>query len=123
MKLHVDDKMGGWLTDHGVTKGAMTSNRLVGAIRIAEFSPSQKDSVLTIIRAEDTQLNDVKPFSCSIWVARACSRLRDEGLMHYKDWTEVRREVLDFSNTHWLGSAKNNQPRPLAYSKVCGLSC
>ena len=109
------------MTDHDSNKGAMSSNKLIGIIRIADFDASQSDRFETIIRQEDFQLIDIKPFSCCIWMRRACSRLRDEGIMHIDDWAEVRRELPDFSNEYWLSSSNDKQPRPLGYSKVCGL--
>ena len=75
----------------------------------------------TIIREDNFKLDTIKPISCSIWIGRACARLKDEGLMHFDDWEEIRREVLDFSNGHWNSGMVNEQSRPLGFSRVCGI--
>ena len=125
MKFHIEGATaaGGWMTEHGTTLGAMKSSKLVAIIRVAEFEASQKDRMETIIREDDGRLNDIGEISCSIWVGRACTRLRDAGLMHFGgDWAEVRREVLDISNSHWHSGYENSQPRPLVFSRVCGMA-
>ena len=122
MKLHIDGEEDAWMADHGTTLGAMSSSKLVGIIRIAEFHPSQRDKMEAIVRQDDSELNGIKPMTCAIWVGRACERLRDEGLMQFEDWAAVRREVLDFSNGHWESGFSNKQPRPLGYSRLCGLT-
>ena len=120
-KLHLTGSTGGWIPDHGTTLGAMGSTKLVGAIRTADFDPSQRDKVETIIRQDDSKLHEIEPLNCRIWVSRACLRLRDEKLMDFEQWEDVRREVVDFSNGHWHSGYYNEQPRPLGFSRVCGL--
>lgn len=94
---------------------------LIGLFRIISFDPAKLDSIHAMVRTDDDSLNQIPGMNCRIWVARVCERLKDAGFMAFESWQDVETETMGFANAHKASSGRNDQPRPLGFSKACGL--
>ncbi|MCJ1420122.1 hypothetical protein MMC32_006479 [Xylographa parallela] len=121
-KFHVDGRQGRWKTDHGTTKGALTSSMLIGLVRIADVPMNQADTVAKLITAEDAMINEIEGFRCRLYVERACERLKAQGHVQFTSWEVLQQDMEAFGNRYANEAEQNIQPRPIAVALKCGLT-
>ena len=125
MKYHVKNIGGGWITDHGITKGVFKSFLLVGLFRIANVPPGWESVVDNKIRTYDSQLNHINGITCRKWVLWVLAKLQepDNGysILKCNDLNALEQELLAFGNANAMSTSHNVQPRPVGASSLCSL--
>ncbi|MCJ1432274.1 hypothetical protein MMC27_001630 [Xylographa pallens] len=121
-KFHVDGRQGRWKTDHGTTKGALTSSMLIGLVRIADIPMHQVNTVAKLTTAEDAIINEIEGFRCRLYVERACERLKGQGHVQFTSWQVLQQDMEAFGNRYANEAEQNIQPRPIAVALKCELT-
>lgn len=106
---------------HESTKSIFKEFLLVGLVRIASIEEGDREVVDRMARVEDETVNQIEGMTCCVWVKRFCERLRKEGLMRFESWERLEEELVSWGVENNQSSLDNVQPRPLSFSKVCGL--
>jgi hypothetical protein len=123
-KYHIKTQGSGWIADHGPNSGVFKSFLLVGLFRIADVPAGLGGYVDQTLRTYDNQLNN-SGITCKVWVFRVLELLRRKSngyaVLKCNDFTALEREVKDWGNSETPGAARNEQPRALAASQICGL--
>ncbi|KAH6668904.1 hypothetical protein B0J14DRAFT_599594 [Halenospora varia] len=109
VKYHIRGNIGRWMAAHESTKSIFKEFLLVGLV------------VDRMARVEDETVNQIEGTTCRVWVKRFCERLREEGLMRFESWERLGEELVSWGVENNQSSLDNVQPRPLSFSKVCGL--
>jgi len=123
-KYHIKTQGSGWITDHGPTSGVFKSFLLVGLFRIADIPAGWEGYVDQTIRSYDNQVN-TPGTTCKVWVFWVLELLKRQSngytILKCNDLTTLEREIKDWGNTKAPGAARNDQPRPVGASRICGL--
>ena len=91
-------------------------------MRIADIPSANRDAVVSMIKQEDGTFYQIPGIDGKAYVMRACERLKAGEQMDFATLEDLEIEVLIFGNNNIGGAFHNTQPRPLSYSRVCGLS-
>ncbi|OQE36110.1 hypothetical protein PENCOP_c012G07008 [Penicillium coprophilum] len=116
-KYHARGIGGGWIAAHEATAGIFTENFLCVIIQIATIRPTAHEHVDEIMRSCDKSLNSIPGITCRVWILTVLRRLVDEGVVHC-DIGELEKDCLGFGNEHSATASANEQPRPVAKSRV-----
>ncbi|KEQ61992.1 uncharacterized protein M437DRAFT_50550 [Aureobasidium melanogenum CBS 110374] len=123
-KYHVRGSAGRWLADHAVAKGVLKDFLLVGLVQIATIPPDFMDNVDSIFRTYDNQVNQIPGLTCRTWIFHVLELMqKPQGgrvILKCDDLAALEREVLDWGNVNAQSASRNEQPRPLYRSSLCG---
>lgn len=125
-KYHIKTVGPGWIPDHGVNAAVMREFLLVGLFRIADVPVPWYPHLDRTFRSLDASLNHPAQ-TCRVWVLDVLSELQklmdgEERIFKCDDLLALQQEIFDWGNLHAMSAAKNDQPRPIDASKLCGLS-
>lgn len=95
---------------------------MIGLYRVAAVRPLGMGWVDQVITEEDGRLGHMGGVMGSVWLGRACERLREEGVMAFGSWGGLREEVCGFSKQHWESTLMGAQPRPVGVASCCALT-
>ncbi|MCJ1284172.1 hypothetical protein MMC26_003503 [Xylographa opegraphella] len=120
-KFHITGSAARWISAHAETKAITAEFLLVGLVRVAATGEEQQDLVRRVITAEDGHLNETPGMRCRSRLRDGCERLRGVGLMRFESWEALQGECEGFGNEAAEGCERNEQPRPVWESRVCGV--
>lgn len=123
-KYHVKDIGEGWIPDHGVVRAVSKEFLLVGLFKIADVPAGQEEYLDQAMRSFDDRLN-IPETTCKVWllwIANILQRPNDgQRILKTDDSDALEREIKEWGNTHAMSAARNEQPRPVGASLICGL--
>jgi len=125
IKYHIKGAVGAWIAEYVSTRGALTSLVLIGAMRVAgNWSPGSQATVDSIIREDETRLNDIPGLTCRVFTLNALERLQRRGFATFSNIGAVEQEAIAFANGNVdsCENAQDPQPRPIDFSRVCGMT-
>ncbi|KAF4634258.1 hypothetical protein G7Y89_g3848 [Cudoniella acicularis] len=121
-KYHIRGSIGRWMAAHEQAKGILKEFLLVGLVHVAVIDEGKNKVVDTLARVEDDTVNQIEGTTCHFWARRFCEGLRAARVMDFRSWKELEEELVTWGIENDESSLENVQPRPLSFSKVCGLS-
>lgn len=126
MKYHIRNVGSGWMPDHGVTTAIFKEFLLVGLFRIADVAEKWHPHLDQISRSLDANLNHPTQ-TCRVWALDVLALLQKplhdgQRIFNCDDIPALQQEIFDWGNLHAPSAARNEQPRPIGASALCGLS-
>ncbi|KAI9929430.1 hypothetical protein ASPWEDRAFT_536476 [Aspergillus wentii DTO 134E9] len=125
MKYHIKGEGGGWIASHEHTAGVLKSFLLVGLLRIADVPVGSEIYLDQAFRTYDNQLNDLPSITCRVWAFWVLELLKKsvkgQRILNCNDLQALEEEVKNRGNSHAMSADRNQQPRPVADSALCGL--
>ncbi|RAH80679.1 hypothetical protein BO86DRAFT_121756 [Aspergillus japonicus CBS 114.51] len=123
-KYHIKQQGSGWIAAHGPTAGVFKSFLLVGLFRIADIPAGLESHLDKTMKAYDNRLNS-PGITCRVWVLWVLALLQKpisgKVILRCDNLHSLEAEAKDWGNANAAGAARNDQPRPLATSTLCGL--
>lgn len=123
-KYHVKQQGGGWIADHGPTAGVLKSFLLIGLFQIALVPAGRESDVDGALRTYDHSLN-MAGITCRVWILRVLALLQNPtngySILKCPELKALEEEIKVWGNENAASAALNRQPRPIAWSKLCGL--
>jgi hypothetical protein len=113
-----------WNTDHGVTTGALASNRLLALVGIKKPVGQAVGTMTAVITEKDHELSVRTNITCRIYIKEACERLKQQGMLHFNSWADLEAEVFSIGNREnpivheGFQSGNFVKPRPVVISTV-----
>ncbi len=119
-KYHVKTQGSGWIAEHGVTKGILKENFLVGLFLLGNVANELEERTKALVTEEDGLLNTIPGTTCRVWLMRALARVQASGSLRCPDLVALEREIKDWGNSHQKSALLAKKPRPLGVSSLCG---
>jgi hypothetical protein len=101
---------------------------LVGLFRIADVPAHQYPHLDRTFRSLDARLNHPTQ-ACQVWALDVLALLQEqkqvdsgERIFNCDDIPVLQQEIFDWGNLHAMSAARNEQPRTIGASTLCGLS-
>ncbi|KAJ5754876.1 hypothetical protein N7533_004419 [Penicillium manginii] len=124
-KYHIKTVGPGWIPDHAANAAIRKEFLLVGLFRIADVPAHWYPHLDRTFRSLDARLNHPAQ-TCRVWALDVLVLLNEpvdgERVFECDDIPALQQEVFDWGNLHAMSAARNEQPRPIGASSLCGLS-
>jgi len=122
IKYHITGSAGKWYTAHLSTFEALKEMLSIGVLRIGSYETDRLEFIDGLARKEDHRINAIEGITCRVWVGRVCERLKEEEILDFESWDQLEMEIMEFGNENIESCSLGQQPRPMTYSRVCGLT-
>lgn len=99
----------------------------MGLFRIADVPAHQHPHLDRTFRSLDARLNHPTQ-TCRVWALDVLALLQKqvdggERIFKWDDIPALQQEIFDWGNLHSMSAARNEQPRPIGASTLCGVVC
>lgn len=117
-KYHIKNLGDGWVADHQSAHGVFKDLFLCVLIAIGTI-PEQKQELLEqTMSTYDNELESTR-FTCRTWLFEIMTLLVKAEILRCDSLEDLQRECYYIGNQFKDAAAKNEQPRPVVYSRYC----